>query len=186
MVNNISSSYVFTYSTAKQYCSHPRYSKDVYHRTWVPFFMKQWTQISTALNVKNDNDYVPPEDALKNAATPTNTSAPLTIEWTNIDNPNDQYYVYRHFVEIQDLRTNDIREFNMLWNGEVMSSVPVIPKKLEINTVYSQSPRICDSGKCSFQLVRTNRSTLPPLLNAFEVYTVIQFPQSETDESDGM
>ncbi|OAO96215.1 hypothetical protein AXX17_AT5G59050 [Arabidopsis thaliana] len=35
-----------------------------------------------------------------------------------------------------------------------------------------------------FQLRRTNRSTLPPLLNAFEVYTVIQFPQIETNEND--
>ncbi|KFK27506.1 hypothetical protein AALP_AA8G392000 [Arabis alpina] len=34
------------------------------------------------------------------------------------------------------------------------------------------------------QLVRTNISTLPPLLNALEVYTVIQFPQSETNEND--
>ncbi|KAG7606673.1 Protein kinase domain [Arabidopsis thaliana x Arabidopsis arenosa] len=146
--------------------------------------MKEWTQISTDLEVKNDNKYVPPEDALKTAATPTNTSAPLKIEWTNSHNPRAQYYVYRHFAEIQDLRANDIREFNMLWNGVAMSPDPEIPTKLEVNTIYSQSPRICDEGKCNFQLIRTNRSTLPPLLNAFEVYTVIQFPQSETNESD--
>ncbi|KAL9814879.1 putative transferase, protein kinase RLK-Pelle-LRR-I-1 family [Arabidopsis thaliana] len=72
----------------------------------------------------------------------------------------------------------------MLWNGVAMSPDPEIPTKLEVNTIYSQSPRICDEGKCNFQLIRTNRSTLPPLLNAFEVYTVIQFPQSETNESD--
>ena len=164
----------------------PRSSKDVYDRTWVPFFMKEWTQISTDLGVKNDNKYVPPEDALKTAATPTNASEPLTIKWTNSDNPNAQYYVYRHFSEIQDLQTNDTREFNMLWNGEVMSSNPIILKKLDISTIYSQSPRFCDEGKCIFQLIRTNRSTLPPLLNALEVFTVIQFPQSETNETDGM
>ncbi|CAD5335357.1 unnamed protein product [Arabidopsis thaliana] len=161
-----------------------RSSKDVYDRTWVPFFMKEWTQISTDLGVKNDNKYVPPEDALKTAATPTNASEPLTIKWTNSDNPNAQYYVYRHFAEIQDLRANDIREFNMLWNGVAMSPDPEIPTKLKVNTIYSKSPRFCDEGKCIFQLIRTNRSTLPPLLNAFEVYTVIQFPQLETDESD--
>ncbi|KAL9814878.1 putative transferase [Arabidopsis thaliana] len=64
-----------------------RYRKDIYDRTWVPLFMKEWTQISTDLEVKNDNKYVPPEDALKTAATPTNTSAPLKIEWTNSHNP---------------------------------------------------------------------------------------------------
>ena len=133
----------------------PRSSKDVYDRTWVPFFMKEWTQISTDLGVKNDNKYVPPEDALKTAATPTNASEPLTIKWTNSDNPNAQYYVYRHFAEIQDLRANDIREFNMLWNGVAMSPDPEIPTKLKVNTIYSRSPRFCDEGKCIFQLIRT-------------------------------
>ncbi|KAG7534849.1 Protein kinase domain [Arabidopsis thaliana x Arabidopsis arenosa] len=56
--------------------------------------------------------------------------------------------------------------------------------KLGLHTISSRSPQTCDEGKCSFQLIRTNRSTLPPLLNALEVYRVIQFPQSETDESD--
>ncbi|CAD5335358.1 unnamed protein product [Arabidopsis thaliana] len=161
-----------------------RYSKDVYDRKWMPHFEDEWTQISTALRVYNKNDYDPPDDALKTAATPTNASEPLTIKWTNSDNPNAQYYVYRHFAEIQDLRANDIREFNMLWNGVAMSPDPEIPTKLKVNTIYSKSPRFCDEGKCIFQLIRTNRSTLPPLLNAFEVYTVIQFPQLETDESD--
>ncbi|XP_010443739.1 PREDICTED: probable LRR receptor-like serine/threonine-protein kinase At5g59680 [Camelina sativa] len=161
-----------------------RYSDDVYDRQWIAYFKKDWTHVNTTSDVGNINNYDPPKDALATAAIPTNASEPLTIEWTNSDNPSDQYYVYRHFAEIQELRTNETREFNMVWNGEVMSTEPVIPKKLEILTMYSQSPRICDEGKCKFQLIRTDRSTLPPLLNALEVYTVIQFPQSETDIND--
>ncbi|WZZ90237.1 hypothetical protein YC2023_118816 [Brassica napus] len=42
----------------------------------------------------------------------------------------------------------------------------------------------CKGGECSFQLTRTNRSTLPPLVNALEVFTVIHFPQPETNETD--
>ncbi|KAL9284012.1 putative transferase [Arabidopsis thaliana] len=161
-----------------------RFPEDVYDRQWIAYFQPEWTQISTTSDVDNINDYDPPKDALATAARPTNASEPLTIKWTNSDNPNAQYYVYRHFSEIQDLQTNDTREFNMLWNGEVMSSNPIILKKLDISTIYSQSPRFCDEGKCIFQLIRTNRSTLPPLLNALEVFTVIQFPQSETNETD--
>ncbi|KAJ4869283.1 Interleukin-1 receptor-associated kinase 4 protein [Raphanus sativus] len=71
----------------------------------------------------------------------------------------------------------------MVWNGELYYG-PLIPHKLKLTTIKSQSPVTCKGGKCSFQLIRTNRSTLPPLLNAFEIYTAIQFPQSETDESD--
>ncbi|KAG2297307.1 hypothetical protein Bca52824_043976 [Brassica carinata] len=159
-----------------------RYSSDVYDRIWVSFFEKEWTQISTSLEVDNSNNYVPPEDALKNAATPTNASAPLTIAWIS-ENANEQYYLYSHFAEIQELHTNETREFNIVWNGKLYYG-PVIPDKLKLTTIQSRSAETCKGGKCSFQLIRTNRSTLPPLLNAFEVYTVIQFPLSETDESD--
>ncbi|CAA7032176.1 unnamed protein product [Microthlaspi erraticum] len=90
----------------------------------------------------------------------------------------------RHFAEIQDLRDDETREFNMVWNGEVISAEPIIPNKLRVSTSFSVSPRNCPGGECMFQLIRTSRSTLPPLLNALEVFTVIQFPQSETNETE--
>ncbi|XP_010443736.1 PREDICTED: receptor-like protein kinase At5g59670 [Camelina sativa] len=155
---------------------------DVYDRRWYPFFMREWTQIYTDLEVSNSNDYVPPQGALKSAATPTNTRDPLTIKWSSA-NPSDQYYLYAHFAEIQDLQANETREFNILLNGQHYSG-PVIPKKLDVTTIDNVNPKTCQGGECSFQLIRTKRSTLPPLLNAFEVYKVIRFPQSETDEND--
>ena len=82
------------------------------------------------------------------------------------------------------MRTNDTREFNVVWNGEVMSD-PIISQNLQRNTIPSLSPMTCKGTQCSFQLIRANRSTLPPLLNTFEVSTVIQFPQSETKATDG-
>ncbi|XP_048598964.1 receptor-like protein kinase At5g59670 [Brassica napus] len=160
-----------------------RYSSDIYDRVWSPYFKKEnWTHISTDLDVVNSNKYAIPKDVLKNAATPTSVSSPLTIEWIP-DNPDDQYYFYAHFAEIQDLQANETREFNVLWNG-VQQSGPFIPRRRIIDTISSKSPLICTGGKCSFQLIRTKRSTLPPLLNALEFYTLIQFTQSETDESD--
>ncbi|CAA7028007.1 unnamed protein product [Microthlaspi erraticum] len=162
--------------------SNIRYMRDVYDRTWVPFFMKEWKQISTTLQVDISNTYVPSQDAIKNAATPADTSAPLTIKWSS-KNSDHQYYLYAHFAEIQDLQANETREFNLSLNG-VQFYVPFVPRKLAVFTVLSRSPRTCNGGECNFQLIRTNRSTLPPLLNALEVYTAIQFLQSQTDESD--
>ncbi|CAA7018122.1 unnamed protein product [Microthlaspi erraticum] len=158
------------------------YTEEPYDRIWISYFQTNWTHISTTLEVNNSNKYVPPKAALRNAAMPSNATAPLSIQWT-ATNPDNQYYLYAHFAEIQDLEPNEIREFHMVWNGKVISD-PVIPPKLKITTIESLSPRTCDEGKCSFQLTRTNRSTLPPLLNAYEVYTSIEFPQSETDASD--
>lgn len=159
------------------------YPNDAYDRVWSPYFRSKWTQISTTLQVSNSNKYLPPRVVLQTAATPTNASAPLTIQWSP-SNVNDhyQYYLYVHFAEIQE--TNGTREFTAVLNGD--TSDPKIPPKLNIHTIFSLSPSTCNNEICIFQLIRTNRSTLPPLLNALEMYTVTPFPQSETNESDGM
>lgn len=94
----------------------------------------------------NDNDYDPPKKALAAAATPSNASAPLTISWTP-PNPGDQYYLYSHFAEIQDLQDNDTREFDLLWNG-VVSTETIIPSKLEINTLLDTPPETCGDERC--------------------------------------
>ncbi|CAH8297321.1 unnamed protein product [Eruca vesicaria subsp. sativa] len=159
-----------------------RYPDDVYDRVWISSFRNEWTQISTTLQVNNSNIYSPPKAALTTAATPTNSDAPLTIKW-NSSNVNNQYYLYTHFAEIQELWTNDTREFNMTWNGEYFFG-PLVPPKYWVYTVFSKWGGSCIGGECSFELTRTNRSTLPPLVNALEVYTVIHFPQSETNETD--
>ncbi|XP_048602603.1 probable LRR receptor-like serine/threonine-protein kinase At5g59680 isoform X2 [Brassica napus] len=159
-----------------------RFPEDVYDRQWTAYFETGWTQKTTSSDVRVSNNYEPPKAALKTAATPTNTSEPLTIDWSS-DNPEDQYYLYTHFAEIQELQANETREFNMFWNGEKYYG-PLVPDKREINTIYGGTPETCKGVTCSLQLIKTNRSTLPPLLNAIEVYKVIQFPQPETDEND--
>ncbi|EOA12916.1 hypothetical protein CARUB_v10025892mg, partial [Capsella rubella] len=164
--------------------SHLRYPDDAYDRRWRPHFQSEWTQVSTTSNVDNSNGYDPPKAALLSAAIPTNASEPLTITWE--DTYNDQYYVYTHLSEIQELQANENREFIELWNGEITSSKPEVPPKLEIYTTYPESPMTCEEQICSFQLIRTSQSTLPPLLNAIEVYTVVNFTHSETIENDVM
>nr|VDC86366.1 unnamed protein product [Brassica rapa] len=142
--------------------SNIRYMKDIYDREWVAYngagFQGEWTNISTTLDVNNSNKYVPPKDALIHAATPTDANAPLTIELPSGGS-----------------------EFNISLNGEALSD-PIIPKKLDITTVSSVGT--CQGMECILQLTRTNRSTLPPLINALEIFTSIRFPQSETDEND--
>lgn len=161
------------------------YSGDICDRVWVPYFYMGWTQISTTLDVVTSNRYAPPQDALKSAATPTNASAPLTTGWSLDDpDPDAQYYVYAHFAELQELQANESREFNILLNGQHFYG-PLTTSKLELITVVNQSPLRCSGGRCILQLIRTNKSTHPPLINAYEIYTAIQFPQSETDENDG-
>ncbi|KAG2247579.1 hypothetical protein Bca52824_087207 [Brassica carinata] len=163
-----------------------RYPKDVYDRTWVPFFQPDnWTHISTTANVSNKNHYDPPQAVLKGTAIPKNLDGPLTITW-RLENPDDQIYLYRHFAEIQDIEANDTREFDCVLNGETITINAINPKYLEIETMLTTIPKECNGGICRMQLIKTQRSTLPPLLNGFEVYSVLQLPQLQTNETEGI
>ncbi|XP_010521848.1 PREDICTED: probable LRR receptor-like serine/threonine-protein kinase At5g59680 isoform X2 [Tarenaya hassleriana] len=159
-----------------------RFRNDIHDRIWTSYFLSGWRQINTTLNVNASNGYNPPQSALATAATPTNASAPLIMLWL-LDSRDDEVYFYLHFSEIQDLGSNDTREFAISLNLNSSNTV-LSPQKLQINTIYSTYASKCFIGICTLQLIRTARSTLPPLLNAVELYTIIQFPQPETDQND--
>ncbi|XP_010535199.1 PREDICTED: receptor-like protein kinase At3g21340 [Tarenaya hassleriana] len=159
-----------------------RYPDDVYDRRWYSFFQPEWTQITTSLTVNSSNIYNVPETAMATAATPTNATSPLTLTWA-LQPVTALFYMYIHFAEIQNLRANDSRAFNVLLNGNNTFG-PYSPKMLKIETLLDNIPEKCDGGQCIWQLVKSSNSTLPPLVNAVEAFTVIEFPLSGTDQDD--
>ncbi|XP_024003685.1 probable leucine-rich repeat receptor-like protein kinase At2g28990 isoform X2 [Eutrema salsugineum] len=159
-----------------------RYADDVRDRIWFPFFGSSYAQITTDLNINNSNAYEVPKSALRSAATPKNTSGPLVITWTPRPS-NAQVYLYMHFAEIQALEANETREFDVILKGNFNHS-GFRPTKLKVFTLFTEEPMQCDSRGCHLELVRTPKSTLPPLINALEAYAVIEFPQVETSISD--
>jgi hypothetical protein len=116
------------------------------------------------------------------AATPIKANDTLNITWT-VEPPTTKFYSYMHFAELQTLRANDAREFNVTMNG-IYTYGPYSPKPLKTETIYDKIPEQCDGGACLLQVVKTLKSTLPPLLNAIEAFTVIDFPQMETNGDD--
>jgi len=87
-----------------------------------------------------------------------------------------------YFNEIQKLQANQIREFNIFVNGELLNSDP-------INLVYLQNLyyiSVVSETKLELWFNKTSRSTLPPLFNAVEIYMAKDFLQSETYQTDGM
>lgn len=121
---------------------------------------------------------------LVTAATPATVSSPLTISW-NLETPDDLVYAYLHVTEIQSLKGNDSRVFNIS-AGQNVSYGPVSPEKSEVYSLYNTSPVKCEGGICNLQLIRNTNSTLPPILNAIEAFITVEFPQSETHANDGM
>ncbi|XP_013590331.1 PREDICTED: probable LRR receptor-like serine/threonine-protein kinase At1g51820 isoform X3 [Brassica oleracea var. oleracea] len=161
-----------------------RYPDDVYDRRWFPLVKKDWNLITTTLNVNTSNGFDPPQGAMASAATYVNDNGTWDIPW-NMEDSTTRFHIYLHFAEIQTLLANETREFSVLLNGNEFSK-PFSPKMLGIVTMITQpeSTLRCESGACLLQLVKTTKSTLPPLLNAMEIFTVVELPQPETNQDE--
>jgi Leucine-rich repeat (LRR) protein len=159
-----------------------RYADDVHDRIWSPFNGSSHTHITTDLNINNSNAYEIPKNILQTAAIPRNASAPLIITWDPLP-INAEVYLYMHFAEIQTLEANETRQFDVILRGNFNHS-GFSPTKLKVFTLYTEEPMKCGSEGCYLQLVKTPNSTLPPLINAIEAYSVIEFSQLETSLSD--
>ncbi|KAL5757681.1 hypothetical protein ACOSP7_020292 [Xanthoceras sorbifolium] len=162
-----------------------RYKDDVYDRIWWPYYGDDnWTAISTSsltVDSGGSNDYKPPSAVMKSAGTPKNASKPLDF---GLDTGNDtslRFYVYLHFAEIQELQANESRQFNISLNGMHWYG-PFSPNYLSTTTVFS--PSTLSGGNYSFSIYKTEKSTHPPILNAFEVFTVKEFLQAQTNQKD--
>uniref|UniRef100_M4ENP5 Protein kinase domain-containing protein n=1 Tax=Brassica campestris TaxID=3711 RepID=M4ENP5_BRACM len=161
-----------------------RYPDDVYDRRWFPLVKKDWNLITTTLNVNTSNGFDPPQGAMASAATYVNDNGTWDIPW-NMEDSTTRFHIYLHFAEIQTLLANETREFSVFLNGNEFSK-PFSPKMLGIVTMITQpeSTLRCESGACLLQLVKTTNSTLPPLLNAMEIFTVVELPQPETNQDE--
>ena len=119
------------------------------------------------------------------AATPANESESWGISLDIDDDPSQKLYMYMHFAEVQDLK-GQIREFTVSLNDDESWGGTVDPKYLFSYTLDSKySVSGSTTKKLSFSLTSTNRSMLPPIINAMEVYIIKEFSQSSTQQSDG-
>lgn len=108
-------------------------------------------------------------------------SGPMRFFWVPQD-PSTQFYVYMHFAELQQLKANESRAFNITFNGDLLYG-PVSPEYLFTNTIYTTSS--LSSKNMTFALVPIENSTMPPILNAIEVFSLMDFSKPETDQGDG-
>lgn len=85
---------------------------------------------------------------------------------------------------MQTLHRNQTREFDIYLNGDLWSDYSIRPSNLTTRTISSASP---EKGASKYEILiqKTNRSTLPPIINAAELYAVKQFLHLQTDDEDG-
>ncbi|KAK4590870.1 hypothetical protein RGQ29_021170 [Quercus rubra] len=140
-----------------------RYPTDVYDRVWTPFNYNSSTTLSTSLLIdsQSNNYYQPPSIVMSTASTPINVSAPLELNWNSQNATSSQYYVYMHFAEVVNLKANQSRSFNVTVNGKFFYG-PIVPQYLYTSRV----------------------STLPPILNALEIYSIRDLSKPGTNQQD--
>ena len=164
-----------------------REKDDVYDRIWKPLTRSSWLSINSSLvsSSFSTSDYKLPGIVMATAATPANESESWRISLGIDDDPSQKLYMYMHFAEVEDLK-GQIREFTISVNDDESYAGPLTPGYLFSVTVYSKySVSGSTTNKLSFSLERTNRSTLPPIINAMEVYMIKEFAQSSTQQNDG-
>ena len=119
---------------------------------------------------------------MSTAATPKNESEPLSF-FLDMDYPSQRFYLFMHFSEVLQLQGNQSRVFTIWLNGTLWND-PVVPKRCSSTRIFrTNSVR---GSRLLFSLVKTDESTLPPIINALEVYVIKEFSQSTTDQDDGM
>ena len=155
----------------------------MYDRIWIPRNFGYCREINTSLHVtSDDNSYNLSSLVMSTAMTPTNTTNPITMTLENSDS-NVRYFAYIHFAEVEDLslKPNLTREFDIRINGVTVHAA-FSPKYRQTNTFVLNPESQTD---IVFSLVRTSKSTLPPIINALEIYIANSFSQSLTNEVDG-
>ena len=165
---------------------------DVFDRIWnLSAWSNEWDTLEAAYEISSlsHSEYKLPMSVMMDAVIPVDISEPWNFSLDLDDDPSQNLYIYMHFAEVQKLREGDIREFTVSLNEDDSwgGGEPVIPNYMVSNTLHHPSAVSgSTTNELSFALKKTNRSTLPPLINAMEVYKIKDFAQSSTKQGDGI
>ncbi|XP_016646982.1 PREDICTED: putative leucine-rich repeat receptor-like serine/threonine-protein kinase At2g19230 [Prunus mume] len=161
-----------------------RYPTDIHDRVWdTESVNDEELQLSTPALVNKSYfhaDFQIPSAIMSTAVATKNASDPLDVYLDAVDN-NPEYHVYLHFAEIQKLPSHQQpRNLYIVLNGRPQEPSFVLPY-LSTYTLHTTWPSTIFS---SMSILKTDNSTLPPILNAYETYKAKKFLQLETNQGD--
>ncbi|PQM35090.1 putative LRR receptor-like serine/threonine-protein kinase [Prunus yedoensis var. nudiflora] len=126
--------------------------------------------------------YQPPSVVMSTASTPKDPSDSLSIIFL-LPDINAEYYSYLHFAEVERLQVNQSRLQYFFRNGR-RTFGPFAPPQYLSYTIHSIGAWSSYAQYANISITRAENSTLPPILNAFEIYMVKKFIEAETSEED--
>ncbi|URE25643.1 Leucine-rich repeat receptor-like protein kinase [Musa troglodytarum] len=160
-----------------------RYPLDPYDRYWFQYTTQpSWNEISTNSIVEygvNDHFEIPSK-VMQTAVYPVN-STKLELSFTPDPGDLNEFYAVMYFAELQQ---NASRQFSVDLNGALLNDAkPFTPDFLTSDAIYNINPS-AGFSQLNISLVATERSTLPPLLNAVEVFSTMRNTNVATDGGD--
>ncbi|CAB4272467.1 unnamed protein product [Prunus armeniaca] len=159
-----------------------RYPDDIVDRFWYAYNdLDDWTQLNTSSTINSD-PYQLPSVVMSTASTPKNPSDSLSIIFT-LPDKDAVYYSYLHFAEVESLQLNQSR-LQYVLDGDGGTYGPFAPQYLSGYTIYDTSTWSSGGKYVNISITRAEKSTLPPILNAFEIYMVKNFVKEETNQED--
>ncbi|KAK9026125.1 hypothetical protein V6N11_038971 [Hibiscus sabdariffa] len=142
------------------------YPADPYNRIWEPSIppgLRPVTANFTSIDVTSVND--PPDSAIITAVEAQSSADTIDLSF-GFGNVSHLDHVEMYFTE-PFLQTGETRSFSVIVNNNYVNTT-----NPEYQNCVSIGANSLSFGTLNVQLVPTNESTLPPIINAIEVYTL--------------
>ncbi|THU45362.1 hypothetical protein C4D60_Mb02t17110 [Musa balbisiana] len=162
-----------------------RYPDDAYDRFWKPFsYLPYWFNINSSETIQRNpgDEFQVPGAVMATAVTPSDNTSLLLLMSAKPGPVRPEYYVYMHFADFDAPSPNQTRMFDVYVNNELKAS-NFQPNYL-LSTHISLTYDLGTAVEYDIDLNHTGSSTLPPILNAIEVYSLLSLPDATTYEND--
>ncbi|CAL4890004.1 unnamed protein product [Urochloa decumbens] len=163
-----------------------RYPLDPHDRLWSTYdTIPSWKETSATSVVQNylTDAYNVPSAVMQNAATPINGSR-IDLSWDPSDpsvNISSRYFFVFYFAELQSVASNALRQFDIIVDNRKWNTKPYTPPFLFADSI---SGIVQGQERYNISLVATKNATLPPILNAMEMYLMKPISETATDPRD--
>ncbi|KAF6139961.1 hypothetical protein GIB67_009094 [Kingdonia uniflora] len=161
-----------------------RFPDDAYDRIWIPGTLGVGlteVQSDTSLITVDVEDH-PPKSVLQSGIVAANLSNYIVLG--NVL-PKEEFPIYMntYFSEVSKLKSSQKRSFGIYINDNVTTNTPIIPPYKSVLEIVTTG--VNASALTEFAIKSMNDSTLPPLINALEVFIVGNKLTDGTNLNDG-